>query len=88
VRLQGRQAVEITWSQSLGPITVATTLWVDAHSYVPLRSVDIMRAGPNHRLLGTDTTDYQILSATPANLDLLKPPIPAGFRQTATSPHF
>ncbi|HEY6311208.1 MAG TPA: hypothetical protein VIY52_10445 [Streptosporangiaceae bacterium] len=88
VRLQGRQAVEITWSQSPGPITVATTLWVDAQSYVPLRSVDIMRAGPNHSLLGTDTTDYQILPATPANLDLLNPPIPAGFRQTATSPHF
>ncbi len=32
--------------------------------------------------------EYQILSATPANLDLLTPPIPAGFTRTASSPHF
>jgi hypothetical protein len=88
VRLHGRQAVEITWSRSLGPTTVTTTLWVDARTYVPLRSVLTMRAGPANRLLETDTTDYQILPATAANLNLLTPPIPAGFRQTASSPNF
>ncbi len=32
-------------------------------------------------LLETDTTEFQILPATPAILDLLAPPIPAGFTQ-------
>jgi hypothetical protein len=39
-------------------------------------------------LLETDTIEYHILPATPANLNLLKPPIPPGFTRTATSPHF
>ncbi|HEV2936223.1 MAG TPA: hypothetical protein VGY96_24130, partial [Streptosporangiaceae bacterium] len=81
-------AVELTWSPRRGPMTVTTTLWVDAQSYVPLRSVEMMRAGPRDNVLETDTTDYQILPATRANLDLLNPPIPAGFTETATSPHF
>jgi hypothetical protein len=88
VNLQDRPAIEVTWSRTLGPVTTATTLWVDARTYVPLRSVGTMRAGSANRLLETDTTDYQILPATPANLDLLTPPIPAGFRQTAASPNF
>jgi hypothetical protein len=90
VSLDGRQAVEVTWSSSHGPITVTTTLWVDARTYVPLRTVTTTRAASGARdvLLETDTMDYQILPATPANLDLLKPPIPPGFTRTATSPNF
>jgi len=90
VSLDGRQAIEVTWSSSHGPITVTTTLWVDARAYVPLRTVTTTRAtaGARHVLLETDTMEYQILPATPASLDLLKPPIPPGFTRTATSPHF
>lgn len=88
VSLPGHEAVELTWSQSPGRMTLATTLWVDARTYLPLRSVTTMRAGLHDALLQTDTTLYQILPVTPANLDLLNPPIPAGFTRTAQSPHF
>jgi hypothetical protein len=91
VSLDGRQAIKVTWSTSLGrATTLTTTLWVDAQTYLPLRSVttDRAEAGARDVLLSTDTTDYQTLPATPANLDLLTPPIPPGFTRTATSPHF
>jgi hypothetical protein len=90
--LNGRKAVELTWSRSFGRRrTVTTTLWVDARTYLPLRSAATMRvraAGLHDVLLETDTMVYQILPAIPGNLDLLAPPIPAGFTRTATSPHF
>lgn len=88
VDLDGRQAVELIWSSSHGPLIVTTILWVDARTYQPLRSVMTTRAGPDDTLLKTDTIQYQVLPATPANLGLLTPPIPAGFARTATSPHF
>jgi hypothetical protein len=90
VSLDGRQAVEVTWSSAHGPITVTTALWVDARTYAPLRTVVTTRAeaGARDAPVEVDTTDYQILPVTPANLNLLKPPIPAGFTRTATSPHF
>ncbi|HYZ53300.1 MAG TPA: hypothetical protein VE733_07310 [Streptosporangiaceae bacterium] len=88
VRVQGHQAVELTWSRSPGRLTVTTTLWVDARTYVPLRSVATTRAGLHDMLLWTDTTEYHMLSATSANLGLLTPPIPTGFTRIARSPHF
>jgi len=105
VRLQGRPAVELTWSRRSGPqIVITARLWVDARTYRPLRSVTTQwigpsghhsievngkRVAPGRRLaLFTDTTQYHILPATPANLALLTPPIPAGFTRTAHSPHF
>jgi hypothetical protein len=88
VDLEGRQAVELTWSASHGPLVVTTILWVDARTYQPLRSVMTTRAGPEDTLLNTDTMRFQVLPATPAFLSLLTPPIPAGFTRTATSPHF
>ena len=102
VRLQGRPAVKLTWSRRFGPRIVMTTrLWVDARTYLPLRSVTTQWIGhPNLQVngqrmprdrrlvLGTDTTQYHILPATPANLALLTPPIPSGFTRTAHSPHF
>jgi hypothetical protein len=87
VSLDGRQSIELTWSSSFGPMTVKTKPWVDAQTYLPLRSVQTQTA-QRGMLLETDTTVYQILPATPANLGLLRPPIPAGFTRTATSPHF
>jgi len=88
VSLAGRQAIELTWSSSLGRLTVTTTLWVDAQTYQPLRSVATTRAALHDLLITAATTEYHILPATPANLDLLSPPIPAGFTRTASSPHF
>jgi hypothetical protein len=98
VRLQGRPAVELTWSRQLGPrsrpggigIAMTTRLWVDAKTYMPLRSITTQWAGPSghRRALFTDTANYRILAATTANLALLTPPIPAGFTRTATSPHY
>jgi hypothetical protein len=67
---------------------VTTLLSVDARTYQPLRSVMTTRARPHDALLETDTTQYQILLATPANLSLLTPPIPPGFTRTASSPNF
>jgi hypothetical protein len=89
VRLDGRQAIELTWTVSHGPLTVTTILWVDARTYQPLQSVATTRAaGVPQGALVTDTTAYEILQPTPASLDLLTPPIPAGFTRTATSPNF
>lgn len=94
VRLQGQPAIELTWSRRLAPLgrgmAVSTRLWVDPRTYVPLRSITTQWAGPSgHRqALFADTANYRILAATPANLDLLTPPIPPGFTRTATSPHY
>ena len=98
VRLQGRPAIELTWSRRLGPrsrpgepgMAVTVRLWVDPRTYMPLRSITIQWAGPSghRRALFTDTANYRVLAPTTANLALLAPPIPAGFTRTATSPHY
>jgi hypothetical protein len=93
VRLQGRAAIELTWTRRLernGHSGLTTHLWVDAQTYMPLRSVTTQWAGPSrhHLAILTVAADYRILTATPANLGLLNPPIPAGFTRTATSPHY
>jgi hypothetical protein len=90
VSLDGRRAIEISWSALRSPMTVTTTLWVNAQTYQPLRSVQATRVdvGARDVPLETDTMEYQILPATPANMDLLSPPVPAGFTRTATSPNF
>jgi hypothetical protein len=88
MKLEDRQAIEITWSQTPGRLTTTTTLWVDAQTYLPLRSVATLRAPLNDTPLQTATTQYQILPATPANLNLLTPPIPPGFTRTPRSPNF
>jgi hypothetical protein len=69
-------------------MTTTSTLWVDDQTYLPLRSVLTMRGRPGGIPFQTVTTEYEILPATPANLNLLTPPIPAGFTRTATSPRF
>jgi hypothetical protein len=88
VSLHGRRALELTWSRTTGPMITSSTLWVDDQTYLPLRSVLTMRGRAEGTPLQTVTTEYEILSATPANLNLLTPPIPAGFTRTATSPRF
>ena len=87
VSLHGRRALELTWS-STEPMSNSGTLWVDDQTYLPLRSVITQRWRAGGTPFQTITTDYQMLPATPANLNLLTPPIPAGFTRTATSPRF
>jgi hypothetical protein len=86
--LQGRQAIEITWSASPGRLTLTTTVWVDARTYQPMRSVTTTPTGLPDGLLTTATTEYRILPATRANLSLLAPPIPPGFTRVPKSPNF
>jgi hypothetical protein len=88
VQLNGRQAVELTWTSSPGRLTLTTTLWVDAQTYQPLRSASTTKVPQQAAPLESDSVQYRILPATPANLALLTPPIPPGFTRTPTSPHF
>lgn len=81
-RLGGRAAIELSWAQGGGGTSY---FWVDAHSYLPLREVSRTPVGsPGKMDANITTTDYKLLPATSANLAKLTPPIPAGFRQTAT----
>lgn len=81
---RGHQALKLT-----GTVTAhATTgqiareiiqLWVDASTYLPLHEYSTtsgVDAGP------PITSDFELLPPTAANLALLNPVIPAGFRQT------
>ena len=77
--VNGRRAIAFR-SVDLG---VKWTLWVDAATYLPLRMTVI--ASLPHGYTDTQTTDFQLLPATPANLGKLTPPIPAGFRKVANA---
>jgi hypothetical protein len=80
-RLDGRRAIELTWPVAPGS---RSYLWVDASSYLPLREESSFQEGsPGNWVTATVRDDYQLLTATQANLAKLTPPIPAGFRQTA-----
>jgi hypothetical protein len=74
-RLDGQQAIELSetgrGTALIEPLP--TLLWVNAQTYLPMRLVG-----------GTASTEMDVfnfsyLSATPANLALLRPPIPAGY---------
>jgi hypothetical protein len=79
--LGGRPAIELTmkyrYPASSGG-SLSDTLWVDATTYLPLRET-FNDDSPGMDTIGTIYYEYR--PATPANLALLTPPIPAGFRQ-------
>ncbi|GAB3981824.1 hypothetical protein GCM10029978_083820 [Actinoallomurus acanthiterrae] len=76
VVLNGRRTIELTWS----PQTRSTThLWVDAKTYLPVKSAYELRNG---RFPLIRITFYETLPATKANLVRLRPVIPAEFRRT------
>lgn len=86
---RGHQALKListlTVHVSPGRTAQSTTqLWVDASTYLPLYEYSTtsgVDAGP------PVTADFELLPPTPANLALLKPVIPPGFRQILlTSP--
>lgn len=79
VQLNGRKAVKISWVDKSVPLLYS--LWVDAQTYVLLRSTQ-----KGNGAIYDATTTYQMLPATPANLKLLNPVIPAGFTHAARLP--
>jgi hypothetical protein len=95
VKLNGRDAVKLGWTQKAGPTKYSpvsvTTLWVDATTYVPLRTVTVqtitLLAGAT-RTLFSDTATYQMIPATTASLKALTPPIPAGFTRAKRLPGY
>jgi hypothetical protein len=60
-----------------------STVWIDASTYLPIKSVSIMSIGTRGE---TTTTGYQMLPATSGNLASINVPVPAGFSRTATPP--
>jgi hypothetical protein len=90
-RVQGHEAIELTWTRSSSRLLFTWTMWVDAHSYTPLRATRTMQIrmrGGHDVMMNTWAAQYQLLPATPANLNLLNPPIPAGFHRVPRSPNF
>jgi hypothetical protein len=83
VSLNGREAIELNWS----PGGSVSRLWVDAATYLPLKSSFDSKVGrPGHYIDSGEETRFDTLPATKANLALLSPPIPAGFKQTVAPP--
>lgn len=77
VAFDGHRAIELTGQNKIqGRVVAWFRWWVDARTYLPLRTVAHMSDG------GTIETDYKALPATPANLALLKPVIPPGFTRS------
>ena len=92
VTIDGRPALELVWKTS--PATDAwpvgspnrsgelrRTLWVDAHTYLPIRQRIQLGSGSSGPFSGI-TADYRLLPPTPANLATLQPVIPKGFTRT------
>ena len=94
VKLNGRDAVKLGWTQKVGPTkyspTAVTTLWVDATTYVPLRMVTqtLATVPAPTRTLETTTLTYQMIPATTASLETLTTPIPAGFTRAEQIPGY
>jgi|HubBroStandDraft_6_1064221.scaffolds.fasta_scaffold110129_3 hypothetical protein len=74
-RLDGQQAIELSetgrGTDLIEPLP--TLLWVNAQTYLPMRLV----GGTASTEMGVSNFSY--LPATPANLALLQPPVPAGY---------
>ncbi|HET8981003.1 MAG TPA: hypothetical protein VFN87_22810 [Solirubrobacteraceae bacterium] len=81
VTLDGQASVKLkttTTTTGLHPVTKLSTLWVNAVTYLPIRSTS-----SGHL---TDQTTFTWLPATAANRAMLKITIPAGFHKVATPP--
>jgi GNAT superfamily N-acetyltransferase len=77
-RLDGRPAVKLTLTADKPALT--KTLWVDARTYMPLQ---VAFTVINGAAITSNIVKFQVLPATPENLGLLVPPIPAGFTLAA-----
>lgn len=92
VKLNGRDAVKLDWTRKLNSIAaVHTTLWIDATTYVPLRTVNtqtLTTQALGTQTIGTATSTYQMIPATTASLKALTPPVPAGFTRARQIPGY
>lgn len=77
VELDGRQALEL--GQKSGVPDEILTLYVDARTYVPLRATSVLTQLGSGRVNWIITLAYKLVTATPAALRVLTPPIPAAF---------
>jgi hypothetical protein len=88
VRIDGRPALELVWKAT--PATggwaagsagrarqLRRTLWVDAHTYMPIRQR--IQLGGGYKAFYGITASYRLLAPTPANLARLRPVVPKGF---------
>jgi len=85
VKLNGREAVKLSWTDKLGLPWTHNVLWVDSRTYVLLRAVSTTPLGSGK--VSTVTSTYQMRPATAASLKLLTPVIPAGFTRAAKVPY-
>jgi hypothetical protein len=92
VRVDGRPAIELTWNQTPAPTSwpvgqaqlhgvLHRTLWVDSHTYLPIRQRIQLAGGSGGALLYAVTASYQLLPPTAENLAKLRPLIPPEFHQ-------
>jgi hypothetical protein len=92
VTIAGRPALELAWKASRTTTAwpmgspdrsgeLRRTLWVDAHTYLPIRQRIQLGSGLSGPFSGI-TADYRLLAPTPANLARLQPVVPKGFTRT------
>ncbi|HEY1653327.1 MAG TPA: hypothetical protein VGG09_15690 [Acidimicrobiales bacterium] len=81
--IEGQSTVELK-SNTRGATTLE--LWVNASTYLPVRSMNTSPTGdPNPGKTSTTVDRYSFLSPTQANLASLQVTVPAGFREIASS---
>ena len=76
-RVDGQQAIELTETPAGYYQPLPTLLWVNAHTYLPLRMIN--GAGST-----VTQSDWHYLKPTTANLALLQVPIPAGYPRSGS----
>ena len=91
VKIDGRPALELVWKAIPANGVWAAggagrsgqlhrTLWVDAHTYMPIRQRIQLGSSSTGAFYGI-TANYRLLAPTPANLARLRPVIPRGFTE-------
>lgn len=82
--IDGRDALEL---RRADVPELVDTVWVDATSYLPVRSRLSTPVGVGS-VTTTSTIDYDFLPATPANVALLTPVVPPGYTQKDAPPAY
>ena len=83
--LGGRETIELNLNSAPDDPGTASYLWVDAHTYLPVKAVFSYLAGkPGSMHRGTIVDEFSYLPPTSANLAKLQVTVPQGFIRTAT----